>query len=136
MDDSPLIFRQFTQSLGKFLTEQLFIRIVSGSERRKLLGGKVFLGAVAAGTAAHEVHSSVVCEADEESPFIPHPGEVNRLTGEPNKNFLQHIAGIRLIAREVQEKGKKGLRVLVVEPFDIRAAGHVTGMTHPPEEFV
>jgi len=26
--------------------------------------------------------------------------------------------------------------VLVVEPFDVRAAGHVTGMTHRPGKFV
>ena len=46
--------------------------------------------------------------------------------------LLEQVAGVGLVAGEVQEKGIKRLGVLVVEPFDFGLAPHVALMTRLP----
>ena len=58
-------------------------------------------------------------EPDEKGAFLADAGEQFRFARELDENFLEQIARVGLVAREIQQKGKKRLGVLVVKPFDV-----------------
>ena len=59
-------------------------------------------------------------EPDEKGAFLADAGEQFRFAREFDENFLEQIARVGLVAREIEQKGVKRLRVFVVEPFDVR----------------
>ena len=64
-------------------------------------------------------------QPDEKRAFVADAGQQFRVAGEFDENFLEQVARVGLVAGQIQEKGKKRLGVLVVEPFEFRSAPHV-----------
>jgi hypothetical protein len=52
-----------------------------------------------------------------------------------DKHVLQHVAGVILVAGEIQQECEQRLRVFVVQPFD-SSRHRFSRMTHQTERFV
>ena len=52
------------------------------------------------------------------------PSKQFRRARQFDKNFLEQIARVRLVAREIQEKGIERLGVFIVKPCDVQSGGH------------
>ncbi len=126
MRHGALFRRQFGQRRGKFLAENFFIRIARRRERRNDFGGEIFLRPLArAAPRAIKSIAALCASRMRKARSSRTPAQQIRFAGELDENFLKQIARVGLVAGEVQEKGIKRLRVLVVEPFDVQAGGHV-----------
>jgi len=66
-----------------------------------------------------------VREPDEKRALLADAGQQLRFAGELDEKFLEQVARVRLVAREIQEKGEQRLRVCVVEPCDVQAGGGI-----------
>ena len=131
-----LLGRQFGQRGGQFLAKRGLIRIARRREGRNHLPGKILPRPLAGAPAAQPVNCGIVGQPEEKSPLLADAAQQVFIVGKFDEYFLEQIAGIRLIPRQVQKEGMERLRVFVVEPCDVQIGGHFTHMTRPPGEFV
>jgi hypothetical protein len=100
------------------------IWIAGGREGRNPFPGELIAGALPRGTAAQQINGGIVDEPEEKRPLLADALQQAFIAGELEEDFLEQIAGVRLVPREVQEKGMERLGVFVIEPSDVQAGGH------------
>ncbi len=124
MNDGALLFGQSGERIGQFSAEDVFVGVARPCEGGRYFNGKIFLRSFSRAAPAHQINRCITREPDEKRAFITDPIQQLRLASEFDENFLKQVARVSVIAREVQEKGIKRLRVPVVEPFDFGSAPH------------
>jgi hypothetical protein len=70
--------------------------------------------------AADEVYGEIVGQADEKGPFLAHAVQQTFIAGEFDEQFLEQIAGIGLVAGEIEQKGKQRLSMFMVKALKLR----------------
>ncbi|MFM2082033.1 MAG: hypothetical protein RL380_724, partial [Verrucomicrobiota bacterium] len=121
LHDGALVGGKFGERGGEGGAEIFFVGIFRGREKFQSFGGELFVVFGARAASAHEVNSGVVGETEEEGAFIAGSGEEVGLTSEFGENFLQHFAGIVLVAREVEEEREQCRSLLVIQAGDFLA---------------
>ena len=119
MDDGPLVRRQIGQRTLQGVTEGLFIRVRACREQGNRLRGQLLIIFSARAAPANLVDCQVMREANEEGALFAHVGEKARLFGELDEKFLKKIPRVRFVPGEVQQKAKKGLSMVIVQPFKL-----------------
>ena len=75
-------------------------------------------------SAAEEIKRGVVCETEQKGARIFDAVEQAGPAGELDEHLLQQVAGVGLVARELEQKAEQRRRVRVVEAGEIGGGRH------------
>jgi hypothetical protein len=135
MNHRTLVGREFAERSRKFSPKGGFVGIGSSGKRGNDFFPKLLVVPGARAATAHQVNGRIVRQPNQEGALIASGPQQLGLARKFDKHVLQHVAGVILVAGEIQQECEQRLRVFVVQPFD-SSRHRFSKMTHQTGRFV
>jgi hypothetical protein len=119
MHDGALLLGQIGEGESDGLAKGLVLRVPRRLEKMRSLAGEAGLILRARGAAPEKIARGVVGKPEQKRALVVNTVEQRRPARELEKELLQRVAGIGLIARDIEQEREEGIRVLVVKAREV-----------------